>query len=98
MKYLTARGTAGDAVFVEALCVLNQGSGGVCCRRKTWVVGPPSELLNCFAAVKLRIQWPGAASPAARAGRFLCSRARWPRPAGGAGGNSFCIADSVTHS
>ncbi len=30
------------------------------------MVGPPSEELNCFGAMKLRIQWPEAESPPLR--------------------------------
>ena len=30
------------------------------------MVGPPSEGLNCFGAMKLRIQWPEAGEPLLR--------------------------------
>jgi len=34
------------------------------------MVGPPSEVPNCFGAMKFRIQWPEAESPPLRVGIF----------------------------
>jgi hypothetical protein len=54
-------------MLAEGALARLQGSDGVCCRRKTRVVGPPSEELNCFGAMKLRILTTGAES-------LLCPR------------------------
>ena len=35
------------------------------------MVGPPSEVLNCFDAMKLRIQWSAAESPALSVELFI---------------------------
>jgi hypothetical protein len=45
-----------------------QGSDNVRCRRKTWVVGPPSKELSCFA------QWTFGHSGPRR--RILLSQGR----------------------
>ena len=62
------------------------------------MVGPPSEAVNCFGAMKLRIQWPVAESPPVRVRISSCSRFRRVRPADCAQDNSFCIAQSGTDS
>ena len=35
------------------------------------MVGPPSEQLNCFGAMKLRIQWPAMEGPSLPARFFI---------------------------
>ncbi len=69
-KFGAWRGVCGCGIVVVALGQglpgEIQGSDGVRCWRLTRMVGPPSEELNCFDAMKLRIQWLGAESPPLR--------------------------------
>ena len=49
-----------------------QGSDGLCCRRQTRAVGPPSVELDRFGAMNLQIQWLEKAGPPLRVGIFNC--------------------------